>query len=164
MCAGAYKNHLFVLRLDLGQHDEIPDTFEEWACAEFNTPATTVSKAQVRSLSVENPNPPEKWVRYIAKYQYRVQIDNKVETSSDHDGDDDWYMQDSEWLFDTDNHLVVVTVSLIIIDNDEYQLTLHSVWMKTICSQWKWCDAQQQKDAYNAKGGINQFNGLHLQW
>jgi hypothetical protein len=75
--------------LDLGQHDEIPDTFEEWANVEFNMPATTVSKTQVRSISIENPDPPEKWVRYIAKYQYRVQIDNKVETSSDHEGDGD---------------------------------------------------------------------------
>lgn len=86
---GAYKNHLFVLRLDLGQHDEIPESFEEWANVEFNTPATTVSKAQVRSISVENPTPPEKWVRYMAKYQYRVQMDCKVETDSDHEGGSD---------------------------------------------------------------------------
>lgn len=86
---GAYKNHLFVLRLDLGPHDEIPDSFEEWASVEFNTPATTVSKTQVRSISVENPNPPEKWVRYIAKYEYRVQIDCQVETASDHEGSSD---------------------------------------------------------------------------
>ena len=87
--AGAYKNHLFVLRLDLGAHDEIPDTLEEWANVEFNMPASTVSKAQVRSISVENPDPPEKWVRYVAKYQYRVQIDNHVETSSDKEQEED---------------------------------------------------------------------------
>ncbi|XP_076442767.1 uncharacterized protein LOC143281440 [Babylonia areolata] len=86
---GAYKNHLFVLRLDLGQYDDIPDTFEEWVNVEFNMPATTVSKAQVRSISVDNPNPPEKWVRYVAKYHYRVQIDNKVETSSDLEVEED---------------------------------------------------------------------------
>ena len=80
---GAYKNHLFVLRLSLGQHDEIPESFEEWATVHFNTAASTVSKAQVRSISVENDNSPEKWVHYTAKYQYRVEIDNRMESSSD---------------------------------------------------------------------------------
>ncbi|KAL8611095.1 hypothetical protein ACOMHN_064385 [Nucella lapillus] len=85
---GAYKNHMFVLRLDLGSHDELPSGLEEWCDVSFTTPATTVSKAQVRSISVENPDPPGKWVRYVSKYQYRVQLDNKVETTSDIEHDD----------------------------------------------------------------------------
>lgn len=86
---GAYKNHMFVLRLDLGPHDEIPEAFEEWATASFTMPATTVSKTQVRSISVENPNPPEKWVRYVAKYEYKVQMECRVETTSDLEGGSD---------------------------------------------------------------------------
>ena len=84
---GAYKNHLFVLHLSMGPHDEVPDSLATWADVSFTTPASTVSKAQVRSISVDNPNPPEKWVRYIAKYNYKVEIDNVVETESDHEGD-----------------------------------------------------------------------------
>lgn len=89
---GAYKNHMFVLRLDLGPHDEIPEAFEEWATASFTMPATTVSKTQVRSISVENPNPPEKWVRYVAKYEYKVQMECRVETTSDLEGGSDWML------------------------------------------------------------------------
>lgn len=85
---GAYKNHLFVLHLSLGQHDEVPEQLEQWADVSFTMPASTVSKAQVRSISVENPDPPEKWVRYIAKYQYKVEIDNQVETESDKETSD----------------------------------------------------------------------------
>ena len=82
---GAYKNHLFVLRLAMGQHDDVPESLEQWADCSFTMPASTVSKAQVRSISVENSTPPEKWVRYIAKYNYRVEIDNVIETESDHE-------------------------------------------------------------------------------
>ncbi|KAL5009161.1 hypothetical protein ScPMuIL_014742 [Solemya velum] len=79
---GAYTNHLFRLTLDLGPHDEIPESFAEYADVEFTMPASTISQTQVRSISVENPNPPEKWVRYIAKYEYQVEIDH-VQQGSD---------------------------------------------------------------------------------
>ncbi|OWF45676.1 Protein stoned-B [Mizuhopecten yessoensis] len=73
---GAYKSHLFRMTLEFGPHDEIPESFESHAEVEFTMPSCTVSQSQVRSISVENPNPPDKWVRYIAKYQYRIEIDH----------------------------------------------------------------------------------------
>ncbi|GFN97739.1 Ap-1 complex subunit mu-2 [Plakobranchus ocellatus] len=81
---GAYKNHVFVLHLGLGAHDEIPEQLEQTAACSFTMPASTVSKAQVRSISVDAQDPPEKWVRYIARYSYTVEIDNQMEdTESD---------------------------------------------------------------------------------
>lgn len=37
-------------------------------------PSTTVSHTTLRSISVSNENPPEKFVRYIAKYEYKVEM------------------------------------------------------------------------------------------
>ncbi|KAK3597395.1 hypothetical protein CHS0354_040121 [Potamilus streckersoni] len=76
---GAYKSHLFKLKLELGQHDIIPTTFQESTDVYFTMPCSTVSQSQIRSVSVQNPNPPEKWVRYIAKYHYKVQINHLKE-------------------------------------------------------------------------------------
>lgn len=87
--SGAYTNHLFRLTLDLGPHDEVPESFEEYADVEFTMPASTVSQTQVRSISVENPNPPEKWVRYIAKYEYKVEIDH-IQQGSDSGNSSEW--------------------------------------------------------------------------
>lgn len=78
---GAYKTHLFTLRLDLGLHDEIPETYEMFSNVKFTMPASTISKCQIRSISCGNPTPPEKWVRYIAHYEYKVAIDHKFETN-----------------------------------------------------------------------------------
>lgn len=47
----------------------------------FTMPASTISKCQIRSISCGNPTPPEKWVRYIAHYEYKVAIDHKFESS-----------------------------------------------------------------------------------
>ncbi|XP_064599696.1 putative stoned B-like protein [Liolophura sinensis] len=74
---GAYKSHLFQLKMDLGPHDEKPAEFEKYADIEFTMPSSTVSKTQVRSVSVANPNPPEKWVKYVGKYQMRVEIEHQ---------------------------------------------------------------------------------------
>ncbi|XP_064623287.1 protein stoned-B-like [Lineus longissimus] len=73
---GAYKTHLFSCHLDLGPHDEIPETYAQYCKVEYTMPGSTVSKCAVRSISCENPTPPEKWVRYIAKYDYQVEMDN----------------------------------------------------------------------------------------
>lgn len=78
---GAYKTHLFTLRLDLGPHDEIPDSLEMVSDVKFTMPASTVSKCQIRSISCGNPTPPEKWVRYIAHYNYKVAIEHTLEGS-----------------------------------------------------------------------------------
>ena len=39
-------------------------------------PCATVSQSQIRSIAVTNPNPPEKWVRYLAKYEYSIEIEH----------------------------------------------------------------------------------------
>ena len=39
-------------------------------------PCATTSQSQIRSIAVTNPNPPEKWVRYLAKYEYRIEIEH----------------------------------------------------------------------------------------
>lgn len=71
---GAYKSHLFKLTLELGPHDVLPDSFEDTAEVRFTMPSCTASQTQIRSISVENPNPPDKWVRYVAKYEYTVSV------------------------------------------------------------------------------------------
>ena len=40
-------------------------------------PNSTVSRAQVRSISINNPaeTPPDRWVHHLAKYQYQVEMD-----------------------------------------------------------------------------------------
>ncbi|XP_052107159.1 protein stoned-B-like [Mytilus californianus] len=73
---GAYKNHLFKLSLELSTHDVIPETFEQTAEVRFTMPSCTASQTQIRSISVENPNPPDKWVRYVAKYEYTAAINH----------------------------------------------------------------------------------------
>uniref|UniRef100_A0A2R5LJ28 Putative stoned b synaptic vesicle bioproteinsis protein n=1 Tax=Ornithodoros turicata TaxID=34597 RepID=A0A2R5LJ28_9ACAR len=72
---GAYTQQLFLLRLDLTSFDQVPETFDTNIDVEFTMPATTVSHTTVRSISVSNENPPEKYVRYISKHEYRVELD-----------------------------------------------------------------------------------------
>ena len=74
---GAYKTHLFVLRLDLGPHDPIPTEFAKNCFVEFDMQNSTVSRAQVRSISINNPadDPPDRWVKHLAKYTYTVEME-----------------------------------------------------------------------------------------
>ncbi|RWS23528.1 protein stoned-B-like protein [Leptotrombidium deliense] len=71
---GAYTQQLLLLRLPLTSFDQVPDKFYDYVHVEFTMPATTVSHAVVRSISVTNENPPEKFVRYVAKHEYKVEI------------------------------------------------------------------------------------------
>ena len=76
--SGAYKQHLLVLRLDLGPHDPIPDQFSKHVHVEYSMPNSTVSRAQIRSISIGNSpcdDPPDRWVRHTAKYNYTVEIE-----------------------------------------------------------------------------------------
>lgn len=75
LCPGAYTTQLFLLRLDLTSFDQIPASFEQFVAVEFSMPATSVSHTTVRSISVSNENPPEKYVRYLSKHEYRVEIE-----------------------------------------------------------------------------------------
>ncbi|XP_077522559.1 stoned B [Amblyomma americanum] len=72
---GAYTSQLFLLRLDLTSFDQIPASFEQHVAVEFTMPATSVSHTTVRSISVSNENPPEKYVRYLSKHEYRVEME-----------------------------------------------------------------------------------------
>ncbi|KAF8790261.1 Protein stoned-B like protein [Argiope bruennichi] len=74
---GAYTQQLFLLRTELTSFDQIPESFEQFVDVEFTMPATYVSHTTVRSVSVTNPVPPEKYVRYISKHEYKVEIDFK---------------------------------------------------------------------------------------
>ncbi|XP_053400880.1 protein stoned-B-like [Mercenaria mercenaria] len=73
---GAYTSHLFRLKLELGPHDEIPESFETHTQVSFTMPCSTTSQSQIRSIAVTNPNPPEKWVRSSAHYEYRIEIEH----------------------------------------------------------------------------------------
>ena|SRR6218665_2296917 len=61
-----------VVRLPLGSFDRIPESFYDYVHVEFTMPSTTVSHTTLRSISVNSENPPEKFVRYIAKYEYKI--------------------------------------------------------------------------------------------
>lgn len=74
---GAYTQQLFLLRTELTSFDQIPESFEQYVDVEFTMPATYVSHTTVRSVSVTNPVPPEKYVKYISKHEYKVEIDFK---------------------------------------------------------------------------------------
>ncbi|KAL4238247.1 hypothetical protein ACF0H5_002960 [Mactra antiquata] len=73
---GAYTSHLFRLKLELGPHDEIPESFETHTDVSFTMPCSTTSQSQIRSIAVTNPNPPEKWVRSTARYDYKIEIEH----------------------------------------------------------------------------------------
>ena len=63
-----------LVRLPLTSFDQMPDSFYEFVHVEFKMPSTTVSHTTLRSISVSNENPPEKYVRYIAKYEYKIDL------------------------------------------------------------------------------------------
>ncbi|KAK4886737.1 hypothetical protein RN001_003008 [Aquatica leii] len=76
---GAYTTHNLVSRLALTSYDQIPDQLAEYCYVEFTMPATQVSHTTVRSVSLQNSDsdePPEKYVRYLARHEYRVGIEH----------------------------------------------------------------------------------------
>ena len=52
MIAGAYKTHLFVLKLELGPHDTPPSEYATHVHVEYQLANSLVSRAQVRSISL----------------------------------------------------------------------------------------------------------------
>lgn len=71
---GAYTTHNMVCRLALTSFDQMPDKLAEYCYVEFTMPATQVSHTTVRSVSLQNTDsddPPEKYVRYLARHEYR---------------------------------------------------------------------------------------------
>ncbi|XP_055390252.1 protein stoned-B [Condylostylus longicornis] len=75
---GAYTTHQMVCRMALTSYDQIPEQLAPYAYVEFTMPATQVSHTTVRSVSVQDSDsdePPEKYVRYLARHEYRVGIE-----------------------------------------------------------------------------------------
>lgn len=72
--SGAYTTHQMVVRMALTSYDQIPEKLAEHCFVEFTMPATQVSHTTVRSVSVQDSDsddPPEKYVRYLARHEYR---------------------------------------------------------------------------------------------
>uniref|UniRef100_A0A8D9FCL4 Protein stoned-B n=1 Tax=Cacopsylla melanoneura TaxID=428564 RepID=A0A8D9FCL4_9HEMI len=79
---GSYTTHNLVCRMALTSYDQIPDdlhTICQYAYVEFTMPATQVSHTTVRSVSISNSDsdvPPEKYVRHLARHEYRVGVEH----------------------------------------------------------------------------------------
>jgi hypothetical protein len=74
--SGAYTTHAFVCRMGLTSYDQIPEKLADYCYVEFTMPATQVSHTTVRSVSLSNgakDEPPEKYVRYLARHEYRYE-------------------------------------------------------------------------------------------
>ncbi|CAH2090654.1 unnamed protein product [Euphydryas editha] len=69
---GAYTTHNLVCRMALTSYDQVPEELARWAHVEFTMPATQVSHTTVRSVSLQDHDgdPPEKYVRYLARHEY----------------------------------------------------------------------------------------------
>lgn len=69
---GAYTTHNLVCRMALTSYDQIPEELARFAYVEFTMPATQVSHMTVRSVSLQehDGDPPEKYVRYLARHEY----------------------------------------------------------------------------------------------
>lgn len=80
----AYVQNTMKIRLPLSAYDKMPENFYEFVHVEYSMPATTVSHTTLRSISV-NPcddEPPEKYVKYSSKYEYKVKMRLSVNLSS----------------------------------------------------------------------------------
>ena len=77
----AYKSHLLKCRFDLSSFDLMPESFLPNCEVEFTMPLATISNTVVRSISVEqheDSDRVEKFVRYVAKCQYKVNTVNPL--------------------------------------------------------------------------------------
>ncbi|KAI7697254.1 Protein stoned-B [Sarcoptes scabiei] len=63
---------MMLVRLPLSSFDRIPESFYDFVHVEFQMPSTTVSHTTLRSISVNCESPPGKYVRYVAKYEYKI--------------------------------------------------------------------------------------------
>ncbi|KAF7283272.1 hypothetical protein GWI33_001042 [Rhynchophorus ferrugineus] len=76
---GAYTTHNMVCKIALTSFDQMPEKLAEYCYVEFTMPATQVSHTTCRSVSLQNSDsdePPEKYVRYLARHEYRVGIEH----------------------------------------------------------------------------------------
>ncbi|CAG0914072.1 unnamed protein product [Notodromas monacha] len=72
---GAYTSHTFVCRLNLTTYDSLPEHMERYCFVEFTMPATTVSHCVARSVSCNLDEPPEKYVKYLSRQEYKVAVE-----------------------------------------------------------------------------------------
>ena len=74
---GSYTNHEFVCKLTLASYDQVPENFEKNFYVEFTQPATCVSHTVLRNVSIQGGSgePPEKFVKYLARHEYKLEID-----------------------------------------------------------------------------------------
>ena len=54
----------------------MPESLARHCFVEFTMPATNVSHTTLRSLCVSSGDPPEKYVRYLARHEYLVEIEH----------------------------------------------------------------------------------------
>ena len=54
----------------------MPESLARFCHVEFTMPATYVSHTTLRSLAVTTGDPPEKYVRYLARHEYVVEIEH----------------------------------------------------------------------------------------
>lgn len=74
-----------VVRMALTSYDQIPEQLAPYCYVEFTMPATQVSHVTVRSVSVQDSDsddPPEKYVRYLARHEYRFVFSNPFQSGS----------------------------------------------------------------------------------
>ncbi|XP_045608897.2 LOW QUALITY PROTEIN: protein stoned-B [Procambarus clarkii] len=72
---GAYTTHTFTCHMNLSAYDQIPESLDKYCYLEFTMPATTVSHCVMRSVSVTSEEPPEKYVRYLSRHEYRIEME-----------------------------------------------------------------------------------------
>nr|CAH8829740.1 unnamed protein product [Trichobilharzia regenti] len=76
----SFRPHLLTCNLVLAAHDTVPEweTLIPHCQVEYTMPSSTVSGATVRSISVEHTGNVEKFVKYLTKYKYTVDIDYQL--------------------------------------------------------------------------------------
>ncbi|CAH8459272.1 unnamed protein product [Schistosoma bovis] len=76
----SFRPHLLTCNLVLAPHDTVPEweTLIPYCQIEYSMPSSTVSGATVRSISVEHTGNVEKFVKYLTKYKYTMDIDYQL--------------------------------------------------------------------------------------
>ncbi|CAH8484449.1 unnamed protein product [Heterobilharzia americana] len=76
----SFRPHLLTCNLILAQHDTVPEweSLVPYCQVEYTMPSSSVSGATVRSISVEHTGNVEKFVKYLTKYKYTVDIDYQL--------------------------------------------------------------------------------------
>ncbi|KAI6229841.1 hypothetical protein M3Y99_01131900 [Aphelenchoides fujianensis] len=101
----AYKSHLLKCRFQLSSFDLLPEDFQSQCEVEFTMPLATISNAVVRSVSVEqheDSDRVEKFVRYVAKCHYDLDIEYLQVNNLDNENDLGVELKKHQTAFDPD--------------------------------------------------------------